>query len=128
MITDEQQRAKLLSNCMAPDVLKLRVDAQVMLIKNMDESLVNGSIGKVTRFCDSAIYGTESDDASAAGGSKVGGGPTAPKLDCALFPVVVFAVGKSSTREVLVQPETWKIELPSGEVQASRAQVSRVSQ
>src|SRR5436305_3769254 len=51
-----QYRDKLLSNCMAPQVLELKKDAQVMLIKNMDENLVNGSLGKVIGFMSETTY------------------------------------------------------------------------
>ncbi len=41
------------------------------------------------------------------------------------YPLVRFPIpGTNQNREMLVQPETWKVELPSGEVQASRSQVS----
>jgi len=51
-----QQRDKLLQNCMAPQTLELKKDAQVMLIKNMDENLVNGSLGKVIGFMSETTY------------------------------------------------------------------------
>ncbi|THH29339.1 hypothetical protein EUX98_g4847 [Antrodiella citrinella] len=44
------KRAKLLENMVAPKDLQLKVDAQVMLIKNVDETLVNGSVGKILGF------------------------------------------------------------------------------
>jgi ATP-dependent DNA helicase PIF1 len=48
---DEHVRArKLLDNLMAPEILTIKVGAQVMLVKNMDESLVNGSVGTVEGF------------------------------------------------------------------------------
>ena len=55
-ITNLQQRNKLLQNCMAPQVLELKKDAQVMLIKNIDENLVNGSLGKVIGFMSESTY------------------------------------------------------------------------
>lgn len=44
------KRAKLLDNMVAPKALQLKLDAQVMLIKNVDETLVNGSVGKILGF------------------------------------------------------------------------------
>jgi ATP-dependent DNA helicase PIF1 len=51
-----EPRQKLLSNFMAPPSITLKVNAQVMLIKNTDDTLVNGSIGKVTGFMDVNEY------------------------------------------------------------------------
>ncbi|THG95259.1 hypothetical protein EW026_g6358 [Hermanssonia centrifuga] len=45
-----EKRAKLLDNMVATRLLELKIDAQVMLIKNVDESLVNGSVGKILGF------------------------------------------------------------------------------
>ena len=45
-----EQRAKALDNFMAPSKLNLKAGCQVMLIKNKDEMLVNGSIGTVLTF------------------------------------------------------------------------------
>lgn len=44
------KRAKLLDNMVVPKKLELKVDSQVMLIKNVDETLVNGSVGKILGF------------------------------------------------------------------------------
>ena len=39
------------------------------------------------------------------------------------FPVVRFVLADGTSRDLLCQPETWKVELPNGEVQASRSRV-----
>jgi ATP-dependent DNA helicase PIF1 len=39
------------------------------------------------------------------------------------LPLVRFAIADGSTRDLLCQRESWKVELPSGEVQASRSQI-----
>jgi len=43
-------RAQLLKTVVAQQFLEIKVDAQVMLIKNVDENLVNGSLGRVLGF------------------------------------------------------------------------------
>ena len=45
-----EKRAKLLDSMVATRVLELKQDSQVMLIKNVDETLVNGTVGKVLGF------------------------------------------------------------------------------
>jgi ATP-dependent DNA helicase PIF1 len=47
---DPNVREKLLQNMMAPKAIDLKKGAQVMLIKNIDETLVNGSLGRVVGF------------------------------------------------------------------------------
>ena len=41
---------------MAAESIVLKLNAQVMLIKNVDETLVNGSMGKVIGFCEKHLY------------------------------------------------------------------------
>ncbi|CEH15928.1 related to pif1-dna helicase involved in mitochondrial dna repair and telomere length control [Ceraceosorus bombacis] len=52
----ETERARILDSFLAPQVVYLKVNAQVMLIKNTDDVLVNGSIGKITGFMDLSEY------------------------------------------------------------------------
>ena len=139
-ITDVGQRDKLLANCMAPPMISLKKGAQVMLIKNIDDTLVNGSVGKVIAFMDERtfdIYHEDDQDFQAVDDclakeeemtesrlklrqmiSKDMLGDTSHK-----WPLVRFQAADGNTRDLLCQRESWKIELPNGEVQASRSQI-----
>ena len=145
-VKDKQQLDRLLQNFMAPKMLELKKGSQVMLIKNMDENLVNGSLGRVTRFatedqfnlyCDGKLDELyDSDDESSqnalsrearnqiktmsAGGA---GGPRLIPTTQKRFPVVAFLLADGTERELLLQPEDWKVELPNGEIQAQRRQL-----
>jgi len=121
-ITDENFRAKLLANCMAPKTIELKMHSQVMLIKNVDDSLVNGSLGRVVGFMSATTFDimTENGEIDVASKQKKmpGAGDTAQ-----LWPLVQFALMDGTSRQLLCQPEQWKIELPNGEVQAARNQI-----
>ena len=141
-IQDPQVREKLLANCMAPPTIHLKKGAQVMLIKNMEDTLVNGSIGRVVAFMDEATYGlyTEneydfsgdpgslSDEERASKARKKlksmvhkdnAGGVVAGRK----WPLVCFVLADGTERHLLCHPEAWKIELPNGEIQAQRQQI-----
>ncbi|THH11327.1 hypothetical protein EW145_g722 [Phellinidium pouzarii] len=117
-ITDPKQREKMLANFMAPSALLLKVDAQVMLIKNMDETLVNGSIGRVMRFMDP----TQAKDEGVYPPGEDREKQKKPKSG-QMWPVVAFPVQGGYVKEVMIVPETFKVELPNGEVQVSRTQI-----
>ncbi|KAF7370295.1 ATP-dependent DNA helicase PIF1 [Mycena sanguinolenta] len=128
-IQDVNQRDKVLANFMAVPELSLREDAQVMLIKNLDETLVNGSMGRVVRFCDAATYGTDRDIDGAEGqvdtlNSIANPAKKPPSSNPGMqYPVVEFMLPNGGKRTLLVQPDSFKVELPTGEVQASRTQL-----
>lgn len=139
-ITDAQFREKLLSNCMAPPTIHLKKGSQVMLIKNMEETLVNGSIGRVVAFMDEATFDFYVENENDFTGDKLDDGDeermarSRKKLKgmthkdggvvvTRKWPLVCFIQPDGTERHLLCQPETWKIELPNGEVQAQRQQV-----
>lgn len=134
-IIDKTHRDKLLSNCMAPEVVHLKKGAQVMLIKNMDDTLVNGSLGKVTGFMTEQMFALYKENEEAFLDGALEGGPTEAETRALqkssilgvntqqVYPLVRFAIADGTTRDLLCKRESWKVELPSGEVQASRDQV-----
>ena len=137
---DPNIRDRLLQNMMAPKTITLKEGAQVMLIKNMDETLVNGSLGKVVRFMDEASFdvyepeaelGPSSTPHSSLPVSKVRlkdfaldgdmRDPTAG--DKTAYPVVRFMANNGTSRDILCNPEEWRVDSPTGEMQASRTQL-----
>ncbi|QLQ79934.1 hypothetical protein HG537_0C05830 [Torulaspora globosa] len=56
VLEDREMKEKLLQNFLAPKELQLKIGAQVMMIKNIDATLVNGSLGKVIDFIDPETY------------------------------------------------------------------------
>lgn len=104
-----------------------------MLIKNLDETLVNGSLGRVCSFMSEQTFENykENEEAFMNGGEgaqeaeardwqkkEILGVNTQP-----VYPMVRFAIADGTTRALLCKRESWKVELPNGEVQASREQV-----
>ncbi|RGP71495.1 hypothetical protein FLONG3_7106 [Fusarium longipes] len=128
----EDIRDKLLANMMAPKVIDLKVNAQVMLIKNLDESLVNGSLGKVIGFSDEKTFDMsphdeyDEDDPTAKARRKLLKSfkhESESSSSGVKYPVVQFMAADGTARVILCQPEEWKVELPNGEVQAKRTQL-----
>ncbi|KAJ7739523.1 hypothetical protein B0H16DRAFT_1465180 [Mycena metata] len=115
-VSDPERRRRLLANVPAPSHIILRVGAQVMLVKNRDQDLVNGSVGFVVGFTDPDAEVIDDrrtlvdDPAFLAPGARA-------------FPLVSFSVPGGGVREILVLPELFTVQLPSGQVQVSRFQV-----
>lgn len=125
-------RDRVLENFLAPRYVHLKKGAQVMLIKNLEDTLVNGSIGTVLDFVDEKTfadtYGESDEDAgpSEEAAERLRGfarGGEKPKAAAPLWPLVRFVLPNGGTRDHLVRPEMWKNEEPNGDVIASRTQV-----
>lgn len=134
-------RDRLLASCLAAKTVVLKKDAQVMLLKNMDETLVNGTLGRVIAFMGEREYlgkvldderlNHASDDSDIEleikelrdrklENTKI---QTSSSSNEMKWPLVRFTALSGETRDVLIKRESWKIELPNGEIQASRDQI-----
>jgi ATP-dependent DNA helicase PIF1 len=121
---------------MAPKSVDLKKGAQVMLIKNMDDTLVNGSLGKVIGFMGEATFenwavneqgvvSVDEMEADSNAKKKIKAFSRDPEnlKDMREYPVVRFTATDGTHRIILCIPEDWKVELPTGEVQAARKQL-----
>lgn len=151
-----ETREKLLRNMAAEESLQIKVGAQVMLVKNVDGSLVNGSIGRVLGFYTaSEICGSGGDITSKGGTGFIrgvmlegdektptaernaveredggGGAKSRPRSgaegSAQVFPLVEFRTALGK-EVVLVGRDEFKVEENDGTVAARRVQVSVVS-
>jgi len=151
----EETREKILSNLAAEKTLQIKVGAQVMLIKNVDGSLVNGSVGRVLGFYTaSGICGSGGEITSKGGTGFVrgvlleGDGKTPAEKNVVeredgrsgaksrpssgsggstqVFPLVEFRTALGK-EVVLVGRDEFKVEDDNGNVAARRVQASCAS-
>lgn len=119
-----------LDNCPALPSVELKVGAQVMMIKNIDSTLVNGSLGRIVGFMNEATFMYRQHDCSVLPApiterlmqraEKLG---HLNKKSGVLYPVVNFLQQDGTFREHLILPETWVLEDDAGHTLASRTQV-----
>ena len=119
-----------LSNFMATEKLVLKVGAQVMLIKNLDATLVNGTIGKVVGFgyldLDESDEESEikmegaSDAAQARKKAKVVA--SAAQGEVEMSPLIEWRTPGGSEKKLMAREE-FKVEDMKGQKLASRTQV-----
>lgn len=146
--SDKDMRNKMLSNLLATDKLTLKLNAQVMMIKNIDDSLVNGSLGRVIDFVDGNTCLSENENESENENKNENDNPfngitespnvsakfdrkksrfldltSSRALEEKLYPKVRFLLPDGRTRDVIIKPEVWKIEDSDGNIIASRKQL-----
>jgi ATP-dependent DNA helicase PIF1 len=134
-------RKALLANSIAPETLDLKKGSQVMLIKNIDGQLVNGSLGIVQSFMDEGTFFTYKDDEPTYLLAQGDGDANNEEMEAArekikearmkntngeprnLWPMVRFNLPDGTSRSMLCSPDEWKTETQTGEVLAKRVQV-----
>lgn len=118
----------ILANFMAPQNLVLKIGAQVMLIKNMDANLVNGTIGRVIGFGVPDIPdeedGMNDPDANARKRARMMESKSTRVVE--LAPQIEWNVPGGKEIRVMAREE-FKTEDNKGMKTASRKQVSRRS-
>ena len=98
------------------------------MIKNIDEQLVNGTVGKVVDFMTEAEWvasalGGASTEKKEMGDDKNKSG-LKPRVIEQKLPVVEWKiVGSRHPRIDLVRPEQFKVEGPNGKIEVSRQQL-----
>ena len=99
------------------------------MVKNIDDTLVNGAIGKVMAFMTEEEWGQRGDPPTVDKGSETKSKKPASKGQGARWPVVKFKIPgtENKFREELVKSEMFKVEGVNGTVEASRAQVGSAS-
>jgi len=151
----EELREKILKHMVAEKTLRIKANAQVMLVKNVDESLVNGSVGRVLGFyAASDVCGSDGEITPKSGNGFVRrvlleedgktpvekevsergseGSGAKPRLksesggSSEVFPLVEFRT-PSGKEAVLVGRSEFKVEDNDGTVVAKRVQVICIS-
>lgn len=110
------KRRRLLENLAVVQTLVLKRDAQVMLVKNVSETLVNGSVGRVVGFCEDPAASQQKQQQQ----KKNDGGSAQNQL----FPLVEFSTFKGKETK-LVTSEEFRVEDGEGNLLARRVQVSQ---
>jgi ATP-dependent DNA helicase PIF1 len=112
IITNPDTRKMLLNDCIAPQSLTLKRGAQVMLIKNIDETLVNGSQGRIIGFATRHSFLHHRWDDDDPHDSIVPSRVFDEMVDerSPLYPVVRFATQDGDTQVYLCEPMEWAVE------------------
>lgn len=140
--TADKSKNTYLTNFMAPETLVLKVGAQVMLIKNLDTTLVNGTVGTVVGFGVPELQDSDDEEGEewvlgqkgeqlrsvkpeltaqeARKRQKVAEGVAAGKIE--MGPVVDWQTPHGIERKVMVREE-FKVEDNQGQKLAWRKQV-----
>lgn len=101
-------KSGLFDSCQAPAELELKVGAQVMLVKNLNRDLVNGTVGIVTKFTEQLTVSEPMSGQQSVVES---------------VPVVKFKLANGKTFKRPMKRESWDSVTSSGVIQGTRKQI-----
>jgi ATP-dependent DNA helicase PIF1 len=112
IIKNPDTRKMLLSDCIAPEYLTLKVGAQVMLTQNIDKTLVNGSQGCVIGFSNIHSFMHYPWHDVDAHDDMIESRRFDETMDKSfpLYPVVSFVMRDGGRRTHLCEPMEWAVE------------------
>jgi hypothetical protein len=107
---DSGKDPKKMESCIAPGLIRLKKNAQVMLLKNMDSTLVNGSLGIVIGFVGEGRFTTLGSLRKRMAPNKREQVTDLDLQDILArpYPVVRFA----DDREIVIENDRWSMTLP----------------
>lgn len=97
-ISRDYGQASTLKQCPALEILELKIGAQVILIRNLNRYLVNGSIGTIIGF--KAIENSEEK-----------------------YPIVSMLMSNGMRHKLTIGPIEWRMSMPDGTLISSRIQI-----
>jgi len=97
-MSHDHGQVSTLKQCPGLEILELKIGAQVMLIRNLNRYLVNGSIGTIIRF--ESIKDSE-----------------------AKYPVVSMLMSNGMTYKLTIGPVEWRMSMPDDTLISSRIQI-----
>jgi ATP-dependent DNA helicase PIF1 len=104
-IVQNKASSNILKQCPAPDIVELKKDAQVMLIRNLNSDLVNGTVGIITGFTE----------------------PVDRTYDQRIYkeslPIVRFTLANGRVYTKILDRSTWEVRHADGSLLASRCQM-----
>ncbi|CAO3621906.1 unnamed protein product [Cunninghamella echinulata] len=103
--------------CIAPATIRLKKSAQVMLLKNFDSKLVNGSLGVVVGFAGQGKYRTKEKIYEVLPPNRGNNRDRDTEKNVTEiiqngYPIVQFMDG----REIVIENDRWTIELPGKKI------------
>lgn len=114
--------------CIAPATIRLKKNAQVMLLKNYDSKLVNGSLGIVIGFAGEGRFKSREAIRNVLPPNRMNGRDKEKDLEMNITDIIQngYPVVKFNNIEVVIENDSWTIELPGKKKRLYRKKIAQV--